>query len=71
MTKIKLTQGKYAIVDDYDYIMLMQYKWHLTKKCYARTNVKQKKGKYKGILMHRLILGLTNPKKQTISMVIN
>lgn len=49
--KIKLTQGKYALVDNEDFQFLDQWKWFFDlRDGYARTN----SGK---ILMHRLING--------------
>lgn len=53
MKRIKLTQGKFALVDDEDYGELVQIKWHFVapkRRVYARSN--------KGILMHRHIMGL-------------
>lgn len=55
---IKLTQGKYAIVDADMYEQLIKYKWHAIKKpntYYAATSVRVCKGKQKNIFMHRLI----------------
>lgn len=56
---IKLTQGKFAIVDDEDFEYLNQWKWHVSKKrntYYAQRNVFAAKGKQKTILMHRLLI---------------
>ncbi len=66
MKKIKLTQGKYAIVDDAYYEWLNQWKWRAVRNCkggnwYAiRTGYPG--GEPRVIYMHRLVLGLTDPK---------
>lgn len=64
MKEIILTQGKVALVDDADFEWLNQWKWFAYKDAntyYAhrsdRTGPKQRI-----ILMHREILGLTDPK---------
>ena len=60
MKKIKLTQGKFAPVDDEDYERVSQYKW-TAEKCsksenyYARNRTINTK-------MHRLIMGLGKSK---------
>jgi hypothetical protein len=56
--KIFLTQKKVALVDDADYLKVMQYTWTAAKNrntWYAVTTVKGKP-----VYMHRLILGLKN-----------
>lgn len=53
MKKIKLTQGKYALVDNEDYEWLSQWKWHVNKG-YAKRGVYNGKNMSK-ILMHREI----------------
>lgn len=59
MRKIKLTQGKYALVDDADYEWLNQWKWQACKNSsgnwYAKSGL-GKDGKEFQISMHRLIL---------------
>lgn len=58
MKEIKLTQGKFALVDDEDYEMLMQYKWHTQNGCrtnYAHRSYREN-GISKTIPMHRLIM---------------
>jgi len=50
MKKIKLTQGKYALVDDEDFQWLNQYRWHISTHNYAETKVEGK-----NIYMHRLV----------------
>jgi len=59
MAQIKLTQGKYTLVDDDLYGWLNRWKWYALKgnsTYYARRNV-CKDGKRETIRMHRLILG--------------
>ena len=64
MKKIKLTQGKEAIVDDEDYERLMEHRWHAAKagnKYYAvRSLPTQSNGTRKRLKMHRAII---NPSK--------
>ena len=57
MREIVLTQGKVALVDDDDFIIVSPYTWHAARKddlWYARTRI----GKI-STFMHRLILGIT------------
>lgn len=62
MKRIKLTQGKFAIVDDEDYEWLSQYKWCATKKpntYYAQRGIYlsgRKNPKVRQVKMHRQIL---------------
>lgn len=62
MNKIKLTQGKYALVDDDDYVRLKMFKWHYGvygKTGYAkRLKWDRKKKKGKIVRMHHFILPL-------------
>jgi len=59
MKKIKLTQGKVALVDDEDYEYLNQWKWYLVKPRYIYYAIrigKRINGKNKHIYMHRVIM---------------
>ncbi len=58
MKKIKLTQGKYALVDDEDYEFLNQWKWIADKgyNTYYATRREQVDNKSVHIKMHRLIM---------------
>lgn len=64
---IELTQGKHTIIDDADLDLVTAYKWYAHKDrntFYAVTHIGPgKSGKL--IRMHRLILGLTDPKVET------
>lgn len=69
MKKIKLTQGKYALVDDTDFEKLNQYKWCVSKKrnkknWYVIRNSKMINGKRYTILIHRVIMNC--PKNKMI-----
>jgi len=63
MRKIKLSQGKYALVDNADYNWLNLHKWFATRGhtgiWYAGRNLRLPSGKQMAVLMHREILGLT------------
>lgn len=65
MKLIPLTQGKFAQVDDEDYDFLMQWKWQAVKDCktyYAKRNLSVSENHKRGtLLMHRVILGITDP----------
>jgi hypothetical protein len=54
MKKIKLTRGKFALVDDNDFDWLNQWKWHCTSYGYAVREVGGRKSR-KVVWMHRLI----------------
>jgi hypothetical protein len=68
MKKIKLTQGKWALVSDEDYEYLNQWKWYAGK-CnsnifYAARGSSRINGKRKTVRMHRVIaerIGIKNP----------
>jgi hypothetical protein len=63
---ISLTQGQVAIVDADDFEWLSQFAWYAhicrnTRQYYARCGIGPKRNMHQ-ILMHRMILGLTNPR---------
>jgi len=64
---IRLSQGKFALVDEKHYEWLNKYRWFILA-CgdieYAVTNIKGADGKYVRVLMHRLILGITDKKME-------
>lgn len=63
MKEIQLTRGKVALVDDEDFDWLNQWKWFALKDKYtdyARRNLPNINGKRSSIMMHRLILGITD-----------
>lgn len=64
MKEIQLTRGLIAFVDDEDFEVLSQYKWFATDSGYAARNVVEN-GKPRVKSMHRIILGLTDPKVLT------
>lgn len=54
MKKIKLTKGKYAIVDDEDFEFLSQFNWQCDSSGYAVRDIGGRKNK-KRTLMHSLL----------------
>lgn len=57
MNKIKLTKGKYTIVDDADFEFLNQWKWYLGGQGYAARRIWNKANKtYSGLYLHKLLL---------------
>lgn len=65
--KIKLTQGKFALVDDADFPLVSQHTWRVVKSYntfYAIADVGER-SKRKTLLMHRLILGLHDTARHT------
>jgi hypothetical protein len=60
MKRIKLTQGKFAIIDDDDYEKVSKYKWHLDKGTsilYARSTIDGRK-----IRLHRFVTDIKDKK---------
>ncbi len=64
MKTIKLTQGKFAFIDDKDFERVNQFKWqtlHSNNSYYAVRTINLK-GKRTSLLMARYILNVTDPK---------
>jgi hypothetical protein len=55
MKQIPLTKGQSSVVDDEDYLELAAYRWYCTSNGYA-ARAEKIDGKYRMILMHRLLL---------------
>lgn len=55
--KIALTRGKFAIVDQDDFDELNKHKWQFATVGYASRCVSIGKGKTRGVLMHRKVMG--------------
>ena len=67
--EIKLTQNKFAIVDDADYALVSQHKWYAAKwkKTYvAARKVLRAGGRQETIYMHRVIMGLKRGNKMQV-----
>ena len=63
--QIPLTKGQFAVVDAADYEFLSQWKWHADRDaatCYAVRSVSIGDGRQAAISMHRVLLGLDDPK---------
>jgi len=58
LKKIPLSNNKVAIVDDSDYELVNQYKWHYNQNGYAVRNQRVGVNKYTAVYMHRFICGL-------------
>ena len=59
--RIRLTQGKFAIVDPDDYPRLSKHKWRICRTkgknvLYAERSIRLPNGKYSRLLMHRQII---------------
>lgn len=61
MKKIPLSQGKYALIDDKDFLAVSRYKWHVIfngNNWYARRHTKVSEGgRRKGQYLHRFLVG--------------
>ncbi len=65
MKEIKLSQGKFAQVDDEDYDFLMQWKWSAanSKRSWYAVRTDRTNGNKKNVRMHRVIMGVIDSKK--------
>lgn len=66
MKTIELSQGYSAFIDDEDHERVSQYKWSALVSpdkytVYGRRNIRKENGKRTSLLLHRFILGTTNP----------
>lgn len=68
MKEIPLTHGAVALVDDADYELLSQWRWHVSTNGYARAMIKDA-GAFRGVYMHRLIMGMAKEDKRQIDHV--
>lgn len=62
MKEIILTQGKVALIDDWNYEWLNQFKWRAHKdqkngRWYAQRDVRSSDGKWRTLYMHRAVMG--------------
>jgi hypothetical protein len=64
MKKIKLTQGKYALVDNEDYDGLSQIKW-AAEKCSKSDNYYARNRRL-NVKMHRLVMGLASESRLVV-----
>lgn len=65
MKQIELTQGQVTIVDDEDFLYLSQFAWFAMKignTFYAGRKTRRAEGKVTTMMMHRLIMEVTDPK---------
>ena len=60
MRAFRVNQNKTAWVDEQDYLRVCRYSWQIDKGGYLKVNTRVK-GKRVSILLHRFILGLSNP----------
>ena len=68
MIEIKLTQGKVALIDDADWPLVCRFRWFADKghsTFYAVTKVLREGGGMRNVSMHRMLLGLTDPRIHT------
>ena len=64
MQEVKLTHGHTAMVSNKDYGRVSKLTWYAHRcegRTYARTNVRCGE-KFRQVMLHRFILGITNPK---------
>jgi hypothetical protein len=71
MKTIPLTRGQVAIVDEEDYELLAKCPWWAQWQpkagvFYAATNIKLESGKFRVLLMHRVIMGLGRGDKRQV-----
>lgn len=63
MKYIPLSKGQFVIVNDEDFDLLSKYKWHVLKSKRSHSYIANTSiYKVGNLKMHRLILGLTDPK---------
>ena len=66
--QIELTHGKVAIIDDDNWDLVSGFKWRAVKghnTWYALATSRRDGGGHRAVLMHRLLLGLTDPTIKT------
>lgn len=66
MKRIPLSQGKFTIVDDWNYERLSKYKWYAAKRKYtyyaARNSRRRESSKQKVIFMHHQVISVPDGK---------